>query len=84
MGKRIGRIRWSMSSPKTFEGSAAFALSVIACAWLLRFLNFIESFKTLPYSVAVCIAAALEAFSVQNDNLTLPLFLWSLLVLMDV
>ena len=30
------------------------------------------------------LAGLLEAFSVQNDNLTLPLYMWAMLVLLDV
>ena len=29
-------------------------------------------------------AGGLEAFSVQNDNLTLPLYMWAMVVLLDV
>ena len=36
------------------------------------------------YVVVGCLAAGLEAFSVQNDNLTLPLYMWAMLVLGDV
>lgn len=32
----------------------------------------------------VGVSSVLEALSDQNDNLTLPLFLWSVLVLADV
>jgi dolichol kinase len=32
------------------------------------------------YAGAVGMAAALEALSGQNDNLTLPLYLWAVLV----
>ena len=34
-------------------------------------------------TVAV-LAGLLEAFSVQNDNLTLPLYMWAMVVLLDV
>ena len=36
------------------------------------------------YVVVGCLAAGLEAFSVQNDNLTLPLYMWAMLVFGDV
>ena len=36
------------------------------------------------YVVVGCLAAGLEAFSVQNDNLTLPLYMWAMTVLADV
>ena len=34
--------------------------------------------------VAAGLAGCLEAFSVQNDNLTLPLYMWAMLVFGDV
>ncbi len=36
------------------------------------------------YAVVGALAAALEAFSVQNDNVTLPLYMWAMLVFGDV
>ncbi|KAF9223470.1 hypothetical protein BS17DRAFT_767327 [Gyrodon lividus] len=45
VGKRIGRHRWSASSSKTVEGSSAFAISLVACAWVLRFLGLTEEFS---------------------------------------
>ncbi|KAI9057214.1 hypothetical protein FKP32DRAFT_1584185 [Trametes sanguinea] len=83
-GKRIGRHRWFAANPKTVEGSAAFAASACACAWLLRVCGLVEQFSIGRYVVVGCLAAGLEAFSVQNDNLTLPLYMWAMLVLGDV
>ena len=45
VGKRVGKHRWSASSTKTVEGSVAFAVSVIACAWVLRVLGLTEQFS---------------------------------------
>ena len=45
VGKRVGKYRWSASSSKTVEGSIAFAVSVIACAWVLRVLGLAEPFS---------------------------------------
>ncbi|KAG2058490.1 hypothetical protein BDR06DRAFT_980357 [Suillus hirtellus] len=80
IGKRVGRHRWSSSSSKTLEGSAAFVMSLVGCAWLLRLCGLTEEFSTLRYSIVVSLSCALEALSDQNDNLTLPLYMWSLLV----
>jgi dolichol kinase len=44
VGKKIGRCKWSPSSPKTVEGSASFTASVVAAAWLLRVLGLVEGF----------------------------------------
>jgi dolichol kinase len=102
IGKRVGRHRWSSTSSKTLEGSAAFVLSLVGCAWLLRLFGLTEEFsvslsasgasqsnatlkpQTLRYSIVVTLSCALEALSDQNDNLTLPLYMWSLLVAVDV
>lgn len=84
VGKRFGTHRWSQTSSKTLEGSAAFVLSVVASAWLLRVLGIVDSYPVWQYFGAVVFSATLEALSVQNDNLTLPLFLWSILALLDV
>lgn len=35
------------------------------------------------YIIAVVSCALLEAVSMQNDNLTLPLYMWSMLVLLE-
>lgn len=44
----------------------------------------LTSRQTLQYTGVVALASVLEALSDQNDNLTLPLYLWSMLVLVDV
>lgn len=36
------------------------------------------------FVVVAVLAGLLEAFSVQNDNLTLPLYMWAMTVLADV
>ncbi|KAI0784170.1 hypothetical protein C8Q75DRAFT_724975 [Abortiporus biennis] len=84
VGKRIGIHRWTSTSPKTVEGSVAFTVSVVACAWLLRVFGFTEDFSIIRYGVIAALASLLEAFSVQNDNLTLPLYMWSMLTVVDV
>ncbi|KAG0708202.1 hypothetical protein DFH29DRAFT_893584 [Suillus ampliporus] len=71
IGKRIGRHRWSSTSSKTLEGSAAFVLSLVGSAWLLRLCGLTEEFSTLRYTIVVTLSCALEALSDQNDNLTL-------------
>lgn len=44
-GRRIGRYRWSPSSSKTLEGSAAFVLSVVSSAWVLRAMGVVPFFS---------------------------------------
>ncbi|KAJ7284636.1 hypothetical protein C8J57DRAFT_1709065 [Mycena rebaudengoi] len=84
VGKRRGVRRWSPTTQKTLEGSAALAGSVVASAWALRVCGLVEPFSTPRYVGAMALAAALEALSDQNDNLTLPLYAWSALVLARV
>lgn len=40
--------------------------------------------QTVRYTLIVVLSSVLEALSDQNDNLTLPLFMWSLLTIADV
>jgi len=84
VGKRLGRHRWLATSPKTMEGSAAFVASIVLCAWLLRVCGLTEHFSVARYAVVAGLSSALEAFSVQNDNVILPLYMWSMLVFADV
>ncbi|EFI27930.1 dolichol kinase [Coprinopsis cinerea okayama7 len=80
VGRRIGLRRWSPTTGKTVEGSLAFVGSIFATAWFLRLLGFVETFPSLRYLLTLMCAALLEALSDQNDNLTLPLYTWSMLV----
>ncbi|KAJ6631015.1 hypothetical protein B0H10DRAFT_1938590 [Mycena sp. CBHHK59/15] len=84
VGKRHGRHRWSPTTQKTLEGSAAFTVSVVASAWALRLCGLADPFSTVRYIGVVAVASVLEALSDQNDNLTLPLYTWSALVLAGV
>lgn len=45
VGKRVGRYKWSPTTPKTLEGSAGFTLSVVAFAWALRICGLVEEFS---------------------------------------
>lgn len=80
VGKRIGRHRWFAGSPKTVEGTAAFVVSIVTCASLLRVFGLVDDFSIARYAGVVTLASAYEGFSDQNDNLTLPLYMWSMLV----
>ncbi|KAL6302467.1 hypothetical protein BKA93DRAFT_858087 [Sparassis latifolia] len=84
VGKRLGLHRWLATCPKTVEGSAAFAASIVACAWLLRVCGYTENFSVLRYAVVTILSGALEAFSMQNDNVVLPVYMWAMLVFGDV
>ncbi len=45
VGKRVGRYKWSPTTPKTLEGSAGFTLSVVVFAWALRVCGLVEEFS---------------------------------------
>lgn len=81
VGKRLGRNRWSPSNQKTGEGTITFIFSVTLSALILRFLGLTEEFSVFRYACVVALSSLLEAFSVQNDNLILPVYLWSMVAL---
>ncbi|KZT07711.1 uncharacterized protein LAESUDRAFT_650931 [Laetiporus sulphureus 93-53] len=84
VGKRFGRHRWVATSGKTVEGSVALVASVVLSAWLLRVCGCAERFSVWRYTVVLMLGALLEGFSVQNDNVVLPLYVWTLLVFAEV
>lgn len=81
VGRRVGVVRWSPTTTKTVEGSVAFVISIAACAFILRVCGYTERFSIISFLMNVMASAVLEALSDQNDNLTLPLYLWSMFVL---
>ncbi|KAM0750308.1 hypothetical protein T439DRAFT_249873 [Meredithblackwellia eburnea MCA 4105] len=83
VGKLIGRLRWPGTS-KTVEGTIAFVVSIMFCAWVLRFTGLTSDFSMLRYMVATTLAGLLEACSAQNDNLVIPIFMWSMVSLLNV
>jgi dolichol kinase len=70
VGKRLGRIRWSPTTPKTLEGSAAFVLSVVGSAWLLRVVGAAEPFSVSGFRSISRVVAISGVF--------LPFFRWRL------
>ena len=97
VGRRVGVLRWSPTTAKTVEGSLAFVISITVCAFILRVCGYTERFSVrvrcfvfdpslisgqmISFLMNVMASAVLEALSDQNDNLTLPLYLWSMFVL---
>ena len=45
---------------------------------------YVRTEQIARFAVVAGLAGGLEAFSVQNDNLTLPLYMWAMVVLLDV
>jgi len=101
VGKRVGRYKWSPTTPKTLEGSAGFTFSVVAFAWVLRLCGLVEEFsvsflccrgwaeltgretncQTVRYGTIIGLGSVLEAMSGQNDNIILPVYIWSMLAI---
>ncbi|CAE6382030.1 unnamed protein product [Rhizoctonia solani] len=83
VGKRLGVSIWFPSSSKTLEGTVAFAVSVFVCNWMVAAREF-TSVHIDHLGCAVILTSLLEAYSKQNDNLTIPLYLWCMMVLLPV
>ncbi|KAJ1952351.1 dolichol kinase [Linderina pennispora] len=77
VGMRLGRVRWP-GSPKTIEGTAGFVLSMFAAIQLIRArLDGPSSAGGLSFLLLSAVAGVLEAFTEQNDNLVIPLFMYA-------
>ncbi|KAG9104968.1 hypothetical protein FRC06_002888 [Ceratobasidium sp. 370] len=83
VGRKMGFSRWFPSFSKTIEGTAAFAASVFICNWVIAAREF-PSIHLGHMACAVMMTALLEAVTKQNDNLTIPLYMWCMLVLLPV
>ncbi|PPR02605.1 hypothetical protein CVT24_002176 [Panaeolus cyanescens] len=77
VGRRIGVHKWSPTTNKTVEGSVGFVIAVFVPALLLRLFGYAEAFSSVRYVIVVVLSGLLEALSDQNDNLTLPLYMWT-------
>ncbi|EPX72024.1 dolichol kinase [Schizosaccharomyces octosporus yFS286] len=77
IGKKYGKIRIRRTE-KTLEGTVAFSVSVfivLQLAHRLRICPHVSLMNTLAMSV---FTAMLEAVSLENDNLILPMYMWVL------
>lgn len=84
VGRKMGRTRWTEGNPKTVEGSIAFLVTVLLANLVLRMFGAVEPFSIARYTCVLAIGCLLEAVSNQNDNLTIPLFIWSMTVFCNV
>lgn len=81
IGKRYGKLRWP-GSKKTVMGTLGFILSLATSFLLLQHRLFTANFYNALITLFVTILTGLlEAWSSQNDNLVLPLFLYATLQL---
>ncbi|KAI8068495.1 hypothetical protein BC940DRAFT_299233 [Gongronella butleri] len=92
VGKRYGRWHWP-NSKKTVEGTLSFIgvvfVSMLVILYTSAMLR-IDSAMTIAcsmglsdwfgYFLVVCVSALLEAFSSQNDNIIIPLFMYALVI----
>ncbi|KAL7418737.1 dolichol kinase [Cryptotrichosporon argae] len=84
VGRRFGHVRWASGSGKTIEGSAAFFLSVLFSATALAVTGATERFSVSKFAATTAVSTVLEAVSMQNDNLILPMYGWAIGTLLGV
>lgn len=66
MGKSIGRVKWP-GTTKTIEGTLAFILSILLCAWSLRGLGVVEDFDVR----ALCSSVTAYSYVLLQGELVL-------------
>jgi hypothetical protein len=54
---------------------------VVAFAWALRVCGLVEEFSVVRYGMIMGLGSVLEAMSGQNDNIILPVYVWSVLAI---
>ncbi|QSL64631.1 hypothetical protein MERGE_001932 [Pneumocystis wakefieldiae] len=81
IGKKFGRLHWP-NSKKTVEGTFAFILAVLFGGALVKYMCWINDVIIwIDFFLATIMTALFEAFSSQNDNVLIPIYMWSLLSL---
>ncbi|KAI9018018.1 hypothetical protein CLU79DRAFT_762670 [Phycomyces nitens] len=91
VGKSVGRLRWK-GTKKTVEGTIAYIVTVLISSWFV-----VQTFRLLAiegsaqlmtgekewfmYTIMVTMTGLLEAFSTQNDNIIIPLYMFALILL---
>ncbi|KAI8369775.1 hypothetical protein BD560DRAFT_397785 [Blakeslea trispora] len=95
VGKRFGQYCWP-GTKKTVEGTLAFVLAVWSSSWVIvysaallgiddaaRFVASAGRGEWLGYCLIVALTGLLEAFSSQNDNIVIPLYMYALIMLQN-
>lgn len=78
IGKKYGRHKWP-TLPKSIEGTAAFILAMMFGGYTTVALS--SGGADIPwkrFTASVLATGMMEAVSTQNDNLVIPMFMWSL------
>ncbi|KAL0080229.1 hypothetical protein J3Q64DRAFT_1701577 [Phycomyces blakesleeanus] len=91
VGKSLGRLHWA-GTKKTVEGTIAYITAVLISSYVV-----IQTAKILgvegasqliwgkkewvSYTIMVTMTGLLEAFSTQNDNIIIPLYMFALVLL---
>ncbi|KAI8981400.1 hypothetical protein BDB01DRAFT_793921 [Pilobolus umbonatus] len=93
VGKKYGKYRW-WGTKKTVEGTLAFIVAVLASSFVIvycaafigvdeasRFISSAGRSEWLNYTFIITLTGLLEAFSRQNDNIVIPLYMYTLVIL---
>ncbi|CCG83481.1 Dolichol kinase [Taphrina deformans PYCC 5710] len=78
VGKKFGRHKWP-GLKKSGEGTAAFIAAMMCGGYVAQLLNARgEDMPWQSFCAAVVLTGLLEAVSTQNDNLIIPVYMWSM------
>ena len=80
IGIRYGTMRWPGSN-RTVQGTAAFIITLCGSYFLLC--HVLQTDFTLPMVLMIAMTGLFEAFLEHNDNLFVPLYMLSMLLLFN-
>ncbi|KAI9492568.1 hypothetical protein BDB00DRAFT_827981 [Zychaea mexicana] len=93
VGKKFGRYRWP-GTKKTIEGTIAFVIAVYVSSVLIMYASALLGISSASHYVTsagrgewgsfiitALLTGLLEAFSSQNDNIMIPLYIYSMILL---
>jgi len=78
VGQRYGRRRWPWVALKTVEGTLGFIGGTFVGVLLSLFFTQHDIFAEYSWMFVVLITGLVEAYSLQNDNLTIPILFYLL------
>ncbi|KAI8145306.1 hypothetical protein BJV82DRAFT_33585 [Fennellomyces sp. T-0311] len=93
VGKKWGRYRWP-GTKKTVEGTVAFVIAVYTSSLLIMYVSALLGISSASrfvtsagrgewgsFLITASMTGLLEAFSSQNDNIMIPLYIYALILL---